>query len=54
MTFQIPARKIGNSSVPPVGFGAMSLGGALYGAAGSDEERFKVCDKTWSGLVSAF
>jgi len=34
-------RKIGDREVSVIGFGAMVLAGA-YGAAGGDEERFKV------------
>jgi hypothetical protein len=34
-------RKIGNTSVPPIGLGVMGLSPA-YGAIGSDEDRFKV------------
>lgn len=35
-------RKIGNASVPPIGFGAMGIAEAFYGQVESDEERFKV------------
>jgi len=46
MSFQLPPRKIGSSSVPPIGFGAMGFAG-FYGATESDEDRFKV-----SGLIN--
>ena len=39
----LPTRKIAGIPVTAIGFGAMGLGGAFYGAADSDEERFKVC-----------
>jgi hypothetical protein len=42
MSPQIPLRKIGNTSVPAIGFGAMGIGGRAYGTAGSNEERFEV------------
>lgn len=35
-------RKIGDTVVSPVGFGAMGIGIATYGAVEPDEERFKV------------
>ncbi|KAF7373930.1 Aldo/keto reductase [Mycena sanguinolenta] len=38
-----PTRKIGNSTFPGIGFGAMGIA-AFYGAVESDEERFKVLD----------
>ncbi|KAJ7193038.1 NADP-dependent oxidoreductase domain-containing protein [Mycena pura] len=38
-----PTRKIGNSTFPAIGFGAMGLSTA-YGPVDSDEERFKVLD----------
>ncbi|KAJ6459871.1 NADP-dependent oxidoreductase domain-containing protein [Mycena sanguinolenta] len=38
-----PTRKIGNSTFPAIGFGAMGIA-AFYGAVESDEERFKVLD----------
>jgi hypothetical protein len=38
----LPTRKIGNDDISAIGFGAMGIGGAAYGEAGSDEERFKV------------
>jgi len=38
---KLASRKIGNTLVPPVGFGAMGISVA-YGPVGSDEERFKV------------
>ncbi|KIY65414.1 Aldo/keto reductase [Cylindrobasidium torrendii FP15055 ss-10] len=39
-------RKIGDSEVSPIGFGAMGIA-AFYGAVGSDEERFKVLDAAY-------
>ncbi|KAF7361346.1 Aldo-keto reductase [Mycena sanguinolenta] len=39
----IPTRKIGQASVPEIGFGAMGIS-RFYGAVESDEERFKVLD----------
>ncbi|KAF7333588.1 Aldo/keto reductase [Mycena sanguinolenta] len=42
-----PTRKIGGVDVSAVGFGAMGIGGA-YGAAGDDEERFKVLDAAYA------
>lgn len=36
-----PTRKIGQTTVSPIGFGAMGLGGA-YGQVLPDEERFQV------------
>lgn len=41
-TFALPTRKIAGVPVTAIGFGAMGLGGAFYGDAGTDEERFKV------------
>ncbi|KAI0315462.1 Aldo/keto reductase [Amylostereum chailletii] len=42
---QVPTRKIGSSDVPAIGYGAMSIAGALYGSAiDGDEERFKTLD----------
>ncbi|KAF9510791.1 hypothetical protein BS47DRAFT_1347518 [Hydnum rufescens UP504] len=38
-------RKIGNAEFAAIGYGAMGLGGAAYGSAGNDEERFKVLDR---------
>ncbi|KAJ7851979.1 NADP-dependent oxidoreductase domain-containing protein [Mycena leptocephala] len=38
-----PTRKIGNSTFPSIGFGAMGIS-TFYGAVESDEERFKVLD----------
>lgn len=35
-------RKIGNTPVVPIGFGAMGVGIATYGAIPPDEERFEV------------
>lgn len=37
----IPHRKIGNVSVPAIGFGVMGISTA-YGTVGTDEERLKV------------
>lgn len=37
----LPTRKIGDTEVSAIGFGAMGLS-AFYGTAESDEERFKV------------
>ncbi|KAJ6482633.1 NADP-dependent oxidoreductase domain-containing protein [Mycena sanguinolenta] len=42
-----PTRKIAGVDVSAVGFGAMGIGGA-YGAAGDDEERFKVLDAAYA------
>jgi hypothetical protein len=36
-----PTRKIGNSTFPAIGFGAMGISG-FYGEIESDEDRFKV------------
>lgn len=38
-----PTRKIGQTTVSAIGFGAMGIGGA-YGKTPSDEERFQVRD----------
>jgi len=38
-------RKIGEAEFPAMGFGAMAIGGWVYGVAGSDEERFKILDR---------
>ncbi|KAJ7925414.1 hypothetical protein B0H13DRAFT_1491193, partial [Mycena leptocephala] len=38
-------RKIGNSTFPPIGFGAMGIS-SPYGAVESNEERFKVRMRT--------
>ncbi|KAF7334644.1 Aldo-ket-red domain-containing protein [Mycena venus] len=38
-----PTRRIGNSTFPGIGFGAMGIS-TFYGAVESDEERFKVLD----------
>lgn len=40
-SFNQASRKIGDTLVPPIGFGAMGISG-FYGTVGSDEERFKV------------
>ncbi|KAF8176436.1 NADP-dependent oxidoreductase domain-containing protein [Mycena galopus ATCC 62051] len=42
-----PTRKIGDTNVSAIGFGAMGIAGA-YGAAGDDEERFKVLDAAYA------
>ncbi|KIY70753.1 Aldo/keto reductase [Cylindrobasidium torrendii FP15055 ss-10] len=42
----LKARKIGNTIVSPIGFGAMGIS-AFYGAVGTDEERFKVLDAAY-------
>ncbi|KAJ7128718.1 NADP-dependent oxidoreductase domain-containing protein [Mycena epipterygia] len=42
-----PTRKIGNSTFPAIGFGAMGLS-AFYGSVESDEERFKVLDAAYA------
>ncbi|KAJ7128721.1 NADP-dependent oxidoreductase domain-containing protein [Mycena epipterygia] len=42
-----PTRKIGNSTFPAIGFGAMGLS-AAYGAVGSDDERLKVLDAVYA------
>ncbi|KAJ6484165.1 NADP-dependent oxidoreductase domain-containing protein [Mycena sanguinolenta] len=42
-----PTRKIGNSTFPAIGFGAMGIA-AFYGAVESDEERFKVLDAAYA------
>ncbi|KAF9043808.1 Aldo keto reductase [Hymenopellis radicata] len=39
-------RKIGDATVPAIGFGAMGLS-AVYGAVGTDEERLKVLDAAY-------
>lgn len=38
----LPTRKIGNTNVSAIGYGAMGLS-AWYGAPLPDEDRFKVC-----------
>ncbi|KAJ7123108.1 Aldo keto reductase [Mycena epipterygia] len=38
-----PTRKIGNSTFPAIGFGAMGIS-AFYGSVESNEERFKILD----------
>ncbi|KAK0447806.1 NADP-dependent oxidoreductase domain-containing protein [Desarmillaria tabescens] len=43
----LPARKIGDALVNPIGFGTMVLA-AAYGVVGSDEERFKVLDAAYN------
>ncbi|KAJ6632596.1 NADP-dependent oxidoreductase domain-containing protein [Mycena sp. CBHHK59/15] len=44
----IPTRKIGQSLVSEIGFGAMGIS-SFYGPVGSDEERFKVLDAAFAG-----
>ncbi|KAF8319296.1 Aldo/keto reductase [Clavulina sp. PMI_390] len=39
--------KIAEATVTTIGYGAMGFGGAAYGDAGSDEERFAVLDRLW-------
>lgn len=48
LPYPLPTRQLGASGpvVPAMSFGLMSLGGA-YGAAGTDEERFKVLDTAY-------
>ncbi|KAK9762603.1 Aldo-keto reductase str7 [Basidiobolus ranarum] len=41
----LSTRKIGDSEVSALGYGAMGIGGVAYGDAGSDEERFLFLDK---------
>jgi hypothetical protein len=41
-TRTLPIRKIGGTDVTAIGYGAMGLGGAFYGAAPSDDERLAV------------
>lgn len=45
-SFNQASRKIGDTLVPPIGFGAMGISG-FYGTVGSDEERFKVLDAAY-------
>lgn len=37
------SRKLGQASVPAIGFGAMGFSLAVYGQVDDHEERFKVC-----------
>jgi len=41
-------RKVGNATVPPIGFGVMGIS-TFYGAVDSDEERLKVLDAAYEG-----
>ena len=45
---KLPTRQLGRGGpmVPAMGFGLMGLS-AFYGAADSDEARFKVLDRAW-------
>jgi aryl-alcohol dehydrogenase-like predicted oxidoreductase len=45
---QLPTRKLGKNGpeVTALGFGAMGLS-AFYGEVASDEERFKILDRTY-------
>jgi len=43
----LPTRKIGNSQVTAIGYGAMGLS-AFYGAIVSDEERLKFLDALYA------
>jgi len=43
----LPTRKIGDTLVTAIGFGMMGIAGLSYGAAESDEERFKVLDRVF-------
>ncbi|KAK7460545.1 Aldo-keto reductase str7 [Stygiomarasmius scandens] len=43
----LPARKIGNALVSPIGFGVMGIS-RFYGAVGTDEERFQVLDAAYA------
>ncbi|THU76853.1 Aldo/keto reductase [Dendrothele bispora CBS 962.96] len=43
----LPARKIGNTLVNPIGFGVMGIS-RFYGAVGTDEERFQVLDTAYA------
>ncbi|EGN97694.1 hypothetical protein SERLA73DRAFT_169950 [Serpula lacrymans var. lacrymans S7.3] len=45
MSSGIPTRKIGDASLPAIGYGAMGIAGLYYGAADTDEERFAVLDR---------
>ncbi|KAF8630004.1 hypothetical protein AX15_003153 [Amanita polypyramis BW_CC] len=45
-TKNLSMRKIGNTLVSPIGFGAMGIS-VFYGAVESDEERFKVLDAAY-------
>ncbi|ESK84374.1 Aldoketoreductase [Moniliophthora roreri MCA 2997] len=42
----IPQRKIGNATVPAIGFGVMGIATA-YGKVDTDEERLKVLDAAY-------
>jgi hypothetical protein len=41
MPSKLPTRKVGNTEVSAIGYGAMGIS-SYYGAAPPDEERFKV------------
>lgn len=45
MSSPLPTRRIGKDQVSALGFGAMGIGGYVYGEAGDDESRFKVLDR---------
>ncbi|KAF8323860.1 Aldo/keto reductase [Clavulina sp. PMI_390] len=42
-----PKRKVGNVDVNAIGHGMMSIGGNVYGPAGTDEERFELLNRLW-------
>ncbi|KAF8323859.1 Aldo/keto reductase [Clavulina sp. PMI_390] len=42
-----PKRKVGNVEVNAIGHGMMSIGGNVYGPAGTDEERFELLNRLW-------
>jgi hypothetical protein len=41
MTSKLPTRRVGETQVSAIGYGAMGIS-SFYGAAAPDEERFKV------------
>ena len=41
MSSKLPTRKVGNTEVSAIGYGAMGIS-SYYGSAPPDEERFKV------------
>lgn len=45
----LPTRKIGNTSVTAIGYGAMGLS-AFYGKPSPDEERFKVSNNKFVSI----
>jgi len=49
----LPARKIGNALVSPIGFGVMGIS-RFYGAVGTDEERFQVCSTSASNTTTGY